>query len=135
MHAGENNFSSKDDEKEVQSNFFRTNIKGPLIFVRNNGSSSYPYVLPSEYTGLYPIQLRILVLLRQTFVLSLFFLTRIHCTVFVVLMLNAPELGRQCEHQVWALAKQARPVSDGDHSTGSSLGRLHCAHLAVSKSF
>ena len=30
-----------------------------MIFVRrNNGSSSYPYVLPSEYTGFYPIQLQ-----------------------------------------------------------------------------
>ena len=65
---------------ELQSNLFRTNIKGPMIFVRNNGSSSSPYVFPSEYTGFYPIQLRILVLLRQTFVLSVFFLTRFHCS-------------------------------------------------------
>ena len=50
-----------------------------MIFVRNNGSSSYPYVIPSEYTVIYPMELRILVLLKQTFVLSVFILTRFHC--------------------------------------------------------
>ena len=41
-----------------------------MIFVRNNGSSCYPYVIPSEYTVIYPMELRILVLLKQTLVLS-----------------------------------------------------------------
>ena len=55
-------------------------------FVSNDGSSSYlcVCVLPSEYTRFYPIQLRILVLLMQTFVLSVFFLTRFHCTMYSV---------------------------------------------------
>ena len=51
----------------MQCNLFRTNTKGPMIFVCNNGSSSYPYGLPSEYTVTYPMELRILVLLNFTF--------------------------------------------------------------------
>ena len=35
-----------------------------MIFVCNNGSSSYPYVIPSEYTVIYPTELRIPVLLK-----------------------------------------------------------------------
>ena len=41
----------------VQSNLFRTNSKGRMVFVRNNGSSSYPYFIPSEYTVIYPTEL------------------------------------------------------------------------------
>ena len=61
----------------LQSNLFRTNTKGPMIFVCINGSSSYPYDIRSEYTGFYSMELRILVLLKQTFVLSVFFLTMV----------------------------------------------------------
>ena len=65
---------------DVQSNLFRTITKGPTGFVCNNGSSSYPYRIPSEYTVIYPIELQILVLLKRKFVLSVFFLTSFHCT-------------------------------------------------------
>ena len=64
----------------IQSNLFRTNTKGPTGFVRNNGSSSYSYLIPGECTVIYPIELQILVLLKRKFVLSVFFLTRFHCS-------------------------------------------------------
>ena len=50
---------------EVQSNLFRTDTKGPTGFVRNNGSSAHPCLIPSEYTVIYPIELQILVLLLK----------------------------------------------------------------------
>ena len=70
-----------------------------MVFVRNNGSPSYPYFIPSEYTVIYPIQSWILVLPTPEFVLSVtvlsvtvlsvtvlsvtvFFLTRFHCSYF-----------------------------------------------------
>ena len=60
----------------TQSNLFRTNTKGPVVFVCNNaGSSSYRYFVPSEYTVIYLIKLQILVLLKRKFVVSVFFLS------------------------------------------------------------
>ena len=65
-----------------------------MIFVCNNGSSSYPYGIPSKYIVIYPMELRILVLLKQTFVLSVFFLTRFHCTCKTFLIIIS--LKRSC---------------------------------------